>query len=311
MLRQDAFLRDSNGFELYRYAWLPEVPARGVVQICHGMAEHGERYTQFAKRLTDAGFAVFAVDWRGHGQSCKEDAELGHMGPDGFESMAKHVLLLREWLAEAYPDLPVFLFGHSMGSFAAHRAIERRGTAYQGVILCGTQGKQGIQLDAGIWFAKREAKKHGDAYVSEKLVKLMFANYTRRYETVRTPFDWLNRNEHEVDAYINDSRCGFPLTVGSLRDMMIGLRTIHRTEELRRIPSSLPILLIAGSMDPVGNYGKGVQQLSSRLRQHGIEDVTCKLYRDARHELLNEHNREEVMLDVLNWLEAKMPATRV
>ncbi len=306
MLRQDATLRDSEGFELHQYAWLPDGPIRAVVQICHGMSEHGQRYTEFADRLTDAGFAVFCVDWRGHGLSCKDDSELGNLGPDGFESMVSHILLLREWIGQTYPNLPVFLFGHSMGSFAAHRAIERQGQAYQGAILCGTQGKLGVSLDAGIWFAKREAKQHGDTFISERLLQLMFGRYNQRYENQRTPFDWLSRDEGEVDAYIADPRCGFGLTVGSLRDMMIGLRTIHRTEELRRIPRTMPILLIAGTMDPVGNYGKGVSQLAENLRRVGVVDVTCHLYNDARHELFNEFNRAEVIQDVLNWLEARL-----
>jgi alpha-beta hydrolase superfamily lysophospholipase len=299
----DTTWRDMDGFDMHIYQWLPDTDQpRGIVQISHGMAEHAGRYVHFAEALTDSGFAVYALDWRGHGLSCRDESQLGNLGPNGFEAMVEHTFQLRERIRGLWSELPVFLFGHSMGSFVAQRAMQRYGQAFTGVILSGTQGKQGFQLDLGTIFARREARRHGDGYVSNRLLKLTFAGYNRRYPIKRTPFDWLSRDEDVVDSYVADNRCGFGLTAGSLRDLFIGLRTIHQDTEIRSIPTDLPVLLITGTMDPVGSYGKGVRMFQNQLRRAGVADVTCHMYPGARHELLNETNRDEVINDVLTWL---------
>lgn len=303
MQRSETTWPDVDGYGIHTYKWLPDgAEPRAIVQICHGMAEHGGRYQRFAQALTDAGFGVYALDWRGHGQSCSDPSQLGNLGPNGFEAMVTDSFQLRENIERDWGSLPVFLFGHSMGSFAATRVMQSDGHHYAGVMLCGSQGRQGPALDIGIALARRDARRYGDGYLSNRTVKLTFAGYNRRAKPRRTPFDWLSRDEAEVAAYVADDRCGFGLTVGSLRDVFIGLRTMHRKTEMQRVPDDLPILLIAGLMDPVGGYGKSVRRLEAELYKAGVKDLTCRLYPGARHELLNERNRDDVTSDILNWM---------
>jgi len=299
-------IKDKGGLEIFVYKWLPDesVKVRGVVQIAHGMAETAARYEGFAMALTDGGFIVYANDHRGHGKTAGQISKLGDLGEDGFNSMVENMHELNEKIKVENHDLPIFLFGHSMGSFLTQRYICLYGSELKGAIISGSCGKQGISIDIGRFIARGEIKKIGRAGKSIKLAKLSFGSYNNSFKPNRTDFDWLSSDNNEVDKYVDDPFCGTVFTAGFFYDFLGGLKSIADPREIKNVPRNLPIYIFSGDKDPVGKDGKGVLKLVKTYKEHGMVDLTYKLYKDGRHEMLNETNKEEVIEDVIKWLNA-------
>jgi len=296
--------KDKGNLEIFVYKWLPDenVKPKGVVQIAHGMAETAGRYGGFANALTDNGFTVYANDHRGHGKTAGDIEILGDLGEDGFNSMVENMKELNDIIKKENPNLPIFLFGHSMGSFLTQRYICLYGSGLKGAILSGSCGKQGIIIDIARLIAKGEIKKIGRSGKSDKLDKLSFGSYNNSFKPNRTAFDWLSSDNKEVDKYIADPFCGTVFTAGFFYDFLGGLKSIADKLEIKNVPKDLPIYIFSGDKDPVGKNGKGVLKLVKAYKEHGINDLSYKLYKDRRHEMLNEINKEEVMIDVIKWL---------
>ena len=296
--------KDKGNLEIFVYKWLPDekLQVKGVVQIAHGMAETAGRYGGLASILTENGFMVYANDHRGHGKTAGETSKLGELGEDGFNKMVENMKELNEIIKKENSNLPIFLLGHSMGSFLTQRYICLYGSGLKGAILSGSCGKQGVMIDVGRLIAKGEIKKIGRGGKSNKLDKLSFGSYNNSFKPNRTAFDWLSRDNNEVDKYIVDPFCGTVFTAGFFYDFLGGLKCIADKREIKNVPMDLPIYIFSGDKDPVGKYGKGVLKLVKTYKQHGIEDLSYKLYKDGRHEMLNEINKEEVMADVIKWL---------
>lgn len=306
MIMNKFTFKDEGNLEIFVNKWIPEenVKVKGIVQIAHGMAETSARYEWFASTLTNQGFIVYANDHRGHGQTAGTVSKLGDLGKDGFNSMVENMHQLNEIIKEENPNLPIFLFGHSMGSFLTQRYICLYGSELKGVILSGSCGKQGIIIDIARLIAKRESVKIGVSGQSNKLDKLSFGSYNKSFKPNRTSFDWLSRDNKEVDKYIADPFCGTVFTAGFFYDFLGGLKSIADNSQINRVPKDLPIYIFSGDKDPVGKNGKGVLKLFKTYKEHGILDLTYKLYKDGRHEMLNEINKEEVSLDILKWINA-------
>ncbi len=296
-------LLNQQGMDLHIYEWLPEVsiPLKGVVQIVHGMAETADRYSRVAASLCEIGYVVYAHDQRGHGKTAKGIEGLGDPGEDAFNGMANDILELHTLLKEKYDDIPHYLFGHSMGSFLTQRIIELHGEQYSGFILSGTNGPRS-NLGLAKSVALIQARLQGATHHSLLLNTLVFGRYNRSILPVRTPFDWLSRDEDEVDKYIDDPYCGEVCTAGFFRDFFGLLQDIQNPSSYRKIKKDKPIYLFAGDNDPVGSYGKGVTRLYQIYLKLGVSDVECRLYPGGRHEMLNETNRDEVTSDLLDWL---------
>ncbi|MGG0812933.1 alpha/beta hydrolase [Paenibacillus alvei] len=296
---------DEENVRIHVYHWLPDeaIEIQGVVQIAHGMTETALRYERFAEELTAAGYVVYANDHRGHGRTAATEQDLGYIGENGFMWMVRNMAQLTKIIREQHSNPPLFLFAHSMGSFLAQQYITEHADLIDGLILCGSNGPRGPELLAGVSVTKLIASMKGSRHRSAFIDKLAFGSFNRKFQPARTQVDWLSRDPKEVDKYVEDPYCGFLSTVGFYRDFFKLLRNIHRPEVMNHIPKQLPILLIAGDDDPVGNYGKGVRKLADQYRQLGLEQVECKLYEGARHELLNETNRDEVTADCLAWLQ--------
>ncbi len=306
MISESFNFKGKGDIEIFVYKWLPDKSkeVKGVVQIAHGMAETAARYESFADELTKDGFIVYANDHRGHGKTAGEIEKLGELGEDGFNSMVEDMHRLNDIIKEENFNLPVFLFGHSMGSFLTQRYICLYGRELKGVIVTGTCGAQGIIIDIGRLIAKSEIKKIGRSGKSNKLYKLIFGSYNNSFKPNRTAFDWLSRDNKEVDKYIVDPFCGTVMTAGFFNDFLGGLKSIENKVEIKNVPIDLPIYIFAGDKDPVGKNGKGVLKLVKAYKKNGIKDLTYKLYKDGRHEMLNETNKEEVIGDVIKWLNA-------
>lgn len=305
MILKNFTFKSDEGTDIYVYNWRPdeEIQIKGVVQIAHGMAETAARYERFAKVLTDNGYIVYIHDHRGHGNTAKTIENLGYLAEkDGFKWLVEDVHKLSEIIKKENPALPLFLFGHSMGSFVTQRYIMLYGKELKGTILSGSNGKQGPILNIGAFLAKREAKRNGRKAQSSKLDKLSFGSFNNAFKPNRTAFDWLSRDNDEVDKYIKDPFCGTVFTCGFFYDFLSGLKEIEKDENIALVPKDLPVFIFAGDKDPVGKNGKGIIRLFNTYKKFNIKDVTYKLYKDGRHEMLNESNRDEVMSDVINWL---------
>ncbi|WP_284643333.1 alpha/beta hydrolase [Paenibacillus silviterrae] len=297
--------QDYEGQSIYVYSWLPEPgqPIRGIVQIVHGMVETAARYERFAQALVKAGYGVYANDHLGHGRTANSEEELGHLPKDAFRHMVSNVAGITSLIHDRHPGLPVFLLGHSMGSMLAKHYMVRYASKVKGVLLSGVKAEQGPELDIGIALTKVIIWLKGERHRSKLLDQLAFGPYNRRIKTRRTKFDWLTRDSSEVDHYLQDPHCGGVPTVRFFYELFKGLKDSYRKDRLQQISKDLPIFLFSGDDDPVGNYGKGVKKLATMLRLMGFREIEMKLYPGGRHEMLNEINRDEVTVDVIDWLQ--------
>ncbi|WP_322923084.1 lysophospholipase [Paenibacillus campi] len=299
---------DPQGIAVHVYEWLPhditiKRGLRGIVQLSHGMSETAARYARLASALTAQGYAVYGNDHRGHGQTAASVHELGDPGEDGFYWMGQNLSQLSKWIRQQYPGLPLFLFGHSMGSFVVQQLMYSEPDDYAGFMLSGSNGARGL-LSTGARIADLEHKLHGPLHRSLLLHALVFGAYNRGLpRPLATRFDWLSRDPEEVLQYVNDPYCAKPVSVRFYVHFFRLLMEIHRPEHMRRIPKHKPIYLFSGDRDPVGLYGKGVRRLYEQYRKLQLSDVELKLYPGARHETLNDINRDEVTADLLHWLE--------
>lgn len=296
---------DDDSIKIFVYKWSPDDPQKikAAVIISHGMAENAARYERFASNLTADGYIVYAEDHRGHGRTAVTDDELGYLGVDGFNWIIKDLQQLNGIIKKENPGIPVYYFGHSMGSIIGQAYIAEYGSAIDGAVLSGTMGRQGFTIDIGIAIAKHEMKKYGPKWKSERLDKLSFGGYNRSFEPARTKFDWLSRDKDEVDKYINDKYCGFVCTAEFFYDFLSGIKEMHKIETMKKIPKDLPVYIFSGEKDPVGTCCKSVKSLISDYKKLGLKNVSYKFYKDGRHEMLNEINRDEVMKDVAAWLD--------
>lgn len=288
--------------ELYARCWLPDGPPRAVVQIAHGMAEHIARYDDFAGFLTAQGFAVYGHDHAGHGQSAKDEADYGFFyAGDGWNQAVADIYALTGITRERYPDTPLFLLGHSMGSFMVRCYVLTYGDTLTGAIFVGTMGPNPI-AGMGLLAAKFERWRLGPKGRSKLLDTLAFGGYNKGYAESRTAFDWLSTDPAVVDAYIEDPACGFLFTTSGMHDLLTGVRAISRPDWARGVPKALPVLLVAGEQDPVGGRGKGVRQVAEQLEAAGVQ-TTLRLYPESRHEVLNEPNKQEVYQEIAAWID--------
>ncbi|MEF2966960.1 lysophospholipase [Paenibacillus sp. M1] len=302
------FMNDTGQF-VFVYSWFPADPAaplRGILQIAHGMTESAVRYARFAGALTEAGFAVYANDHRGHGRTAKTPEELGYPGEDGLNGMVRDMSVLGDIIRERHPELPLFLLGHSMGSFLTQKTMYTDPGRYSGFILSGTNGPRGL-LAFGVRLAQLQAALQGPDHPSLLLNALSFGTYNKGLMPIRTPFDWLSRDEREVDKFVESPVCGFVCSAEFFRGLFGLLREIHRPENMALIPKDKPVYIFSGDQDPVGFKGKGVRRLAAIYQSLGLRQLEVKLYPGGRHEMLNETNRDEVTRDAVDWLRRHLP----
>lgn len=300
---------DPQGVEIYVYKWLPKnlKKAKGVVQIAHGMAEHASRYERFAQKLTAAGYIVYANDHRGHGKTAGKLENVGYFGDkDGFTWMVRDLYQLNGIIHNSFPKLPVFLFGHSMGSFLTQNFMESYKFSINGAILSGTLGPQGALIDFGLFLSSLIILFKGKKHLSKTLFDISMGSYNKSFRPNRTKFDWLSRDKKEVDKYVADPYCGGVFTAQAYHDLFWGIKDMHRLSRMRKISKDLPIYLFSGELDPVGSKTRTVVNLINIYNDLEIKNVSFKFYKKCHHETLNETNREEVMKDVIRWLNAQV-----
>lgn len=276
---------------------------KGTIIIFHGMAEHHIRYQTFVDFLNIHGYDVFLYDHRGHGTD-KSIAELGYIAKeDGFKLLIKDGIEVIKYIKKHKRTEKMILFAHSMGSLVARNVL----SYYRGldaVILCGTANPSKLTSIFGLIASGLTTKIKNPQNPSPLLTKAMFGSKLYTDLCKRTPFDWITRSNLIVDAYLMDPYCGFPCSSAFLRDIVTLSYHASLKSQILKAQKDLPILFISGSKDPVGAYGKDVTKLATLYNQLGFSKVSCKLYQDARHELLNELNASDVMNDIIAWIES-------
>lgn len=306
-MRQELSYPSADGVHtIHGVEWLPEEGRpRGVVQIVHGVAEYIERYDHLARFLTAHGFAVCGEDHLGHGRTVI-DGKYGYFGAkNGWSLVARDIRRLRELEGEKWPDIPYVMLGHSMGSFLTRTYLIRWPGTVNAAVLSGTGQESPALVGLGKTLAGVVGAIRGPEHVSELVYEMSLGSYNKQFKPNRTPSDWISRDETVVDGYLKDPLCTFKPTVGMFRDMMGGLQFIADPKNLARMDKDTPVYFLSGDQDPVGSMGAGVRKVEQMFRGAGCKDVTVRLYPGGRHEMFNELNRQEVMEDLLAWLESK------
>jgi len=292
-----------DGSSLFLRCFLPHTQPKAGLQVVHGMAEHSARYARLAQAVTAAGYAVYVDDHRGHGKSVATRAELGHFADTGgWDKVVRDELTVLDEIKARHPGLPVYLLGHSMGSYIARTLAIRHGDRYAGLALSGTSHDAPLAYRAAGLLAQAERLRLGPLGKSPLLRKLSFESFNAKFEDPRTPADWLSRDPAEVDKYVADALCGFECTTQLWCDLFGGLVEICTESNIARMPKSLPVLILAGERDPLNNRLAGIRKLRKALESSGINALTERVYPGARHELFNETNRDEVTRDLVAWL---------
>jgi len=291
--------------QIHGFWWRPDKKAVAVLQISHGMMEHIGRYDRFASWLAEQGVAVVGHDHLGHGKTGKV-SDLSHFADEkGAAYLVQDLFRVTNVAELEYPDIPHILLGHSMGSFITRRYLTVHGDHLDGVIIMGTGGQPLWMAAAGKLAAVAVGTVMGKRYQSHLMQEMVLGSYNRAFRPNRTPNDWLSRDEAEVDRFLQDPYCNIPFTCQAYADLFNLLIDLELGRQFEGIPRDLPVLFVSGEQDPVGGFGKGVKRVYRRFKDMGMEDVSMKLYPGARHELLNETNREEVYGDLWSWMKEK------
>ena len=287
---------------IHLFTWQGTKPVRAVVLMVHGMAEHIERYAPTAQALCEKGFVAAGFNHRGHGREWPEK-RLGHFADkEGWDKVIMDMHAVMTHLKNEYPGVPFVLLGHSMGSFAAREFALRYGRELSALVLSGTGYYPRALCAGGVCMASLFPKSKP----APLLDKLVFSANNRPFAPARTPFDWLSRDNRQVDAYIADYRCGFVFTGKAYKDFFGGLYRLADRCRLNDLPKGLPVYFLSGDKDPVGQMGKGVRRVADEMKAAGLTRVTVKLYPGARHELFNEINQQEVWAHLTAWLDAAL-----
>lgn len=284
---------------VYGKIYIPDGEIKGLFQVVHGMADHIGRYDEFMTALARKGFVAFGEDHVGHGKTARNEFELGFFAhKSGYKLAVNDSHAFAEEVRKEFPNKPLVLLGHSMGSFMARLIAAWYPKSVDALIIMGTGGKNPA-APVGIALASVICLVFGDMHFSKLIKKMAFGKYNDRTEK-KTEFDWLATDFTLVEKYRNDRRAGFDFTVSGMRDLIKMNFASNQSRWYRSMPD-IPVLIVSGTEDPVGSYGKGPTEISEKLQQRGLSDVTLKLYEGARHEILNDFCRKKTYKDIIDW----------
>ena len=293
----EQYLIDSRDMKtkLAAYEWVPKNGIQAIVIAVHGMSEYMLRYAEMAEYLNTKGILFAGIDLLGHGKSVSDESELGYFCErDAATVVVRDVHRLKKTVQDKYPGIPVFLFGHSMGSFIARNYIERYGTGIDGVIIQGGGDNSGFKLGVGKALTSAVGKLKGPHYRSKLCTAATLGAYINSVKNEDSTSAWIAKRKEVVKKYDEDPLCGFIFTVNGY-DTLVELCSRSRDRKLLgSIPKSLPMLIVSGREDPVGENGAGVQRMYDMYKELGMEDIKMELIDDARHEIHNEDKRYEL-----------------
>ena len=303
------FLSTDGKTQLHGMRWEPDGGSvRAVLQICHGVAEHIARYDAFARYLNGLGIAVVGHDHLGHGLSLPEGGPPVYFGESNtWNTVVDDIYVLHQRIRLWYPDVPLCIMGHSMGSFLTRTYLIRYPGTVKAAIIMGTGWQPKAVIAGGMAVAKAVGAVVGENGTSDLVTNLAFGAYNKLFAPNRTSCDWLSADEGNVDAYMADPLCGADATVGLFRQMLSGIRFNQKLSNLRQMDPRIPVLFVAGEKDPVGDCGNGVRRTYQEFRRAGVQDCTLKLYPGLRHEILNEKaQQQQIFEDIGQWLTSKL-----
>ena len=310
------FMSSNTYYTIHGKMWIPKHDVIAVVQISHGMAEHIDRYDEFARFLAKRNILVVGNDHMGHGKSINTKDDLGYFSIP-VKGLAKNLrerysgsgLAVRDlhkvtrMVKKHYPGVPYILFGHSMGSFLARRYMMEYGNELDSAILMGTGNQPKSEVALGLALCSITALLKGDRYRSTLFNKVMFGNYNRKIKNNTSCNAWITSDNDRLKMYEEDELCGFTFTMNGLKALFSTIRYIENPKNIEKIPVDMKLLLLSGAEDPVGDYGKQVKQVYGDYTKHGVKDISVRIYNGCRHELLNEKIRDVVYEDIYDWLD--------
>ncbi len=281
--------------------FIPDGEIRGIFHLVHGMTEYIDRYDDFFHFLCENGYVCCGYDNLGHGKTANDDSELGFIAQkDGWRYLVRDVDVFGKSVRLMFPDKEYFLMGHSMGSFIVRLAAESKSEDIKKLVVCGTGGPMFIAY-MGLGLIKIIRAVKGDRYVSPLAESIAFGAYNKRFDGP-TRYEWLTNDRDIIDKYVKDKYCTFKFTVSAMHDLITLTIKCNRGAWFKNIRKDLPILLVAGESDPVGNYGKGVKTVHRKHIKAGQEKADIKLYNNCRHEILNDTCKTQVSNDILDFL---------
>lgn len=293
----------SDGHLIHIVSFTPDIVPIGHIHLLHGMEEHIGRYDDFATFLMSKGYVVSGHDHRGHGITAEKNGQYGYFADKlGFERVTEDVREVLIHVRENLGDIPLILFGHSMGSFIARRYMQKYSDSLTKVVLSGTTFSPGLMGDAGKLIGKFTSAVKSPTAKATLLNNMSFGGFNKQITNPKTPFDWLSTDEKEVQKYIEDPLCGNIPTNRFFIDLFDGLKIIHQAKENKHIKKDLPVLVISGAKDPVGKDGKDIFKVANGLKSVGMTNVTVHLVEDARHEILKEVNKLQTYKLIANWM---------
>lgn len=304
MIKEETYFKSSDGItSIHAAEWIPDSEPKAVLQICHGMIEHIERYDEFARYLAERGYLVVGNDHLGHGKSVIDEQHLGYFAEnDGNLCVIEDMHFIYDTVSRKYPGVPYYLLGHSMGSFITRMYISMYGDDLSGVIIMGTAFKPPFVTSFGMKLCSLMAKSKGWLYRSEFVDSLGVGGYNKEFGN-KDGKDWLSVNEVNVEKNLADPLCNFRFTLNGYYNLFATLNYVCKMKNIESINKKLPVLFVAGEKDPVGDFGKGVKKVRDMFISAGMEDVQIKLYRNDRHEILNEVDRVDVYNDIIKFMQ--------
>lgn len=305
---KDFYFDSSDGLhKIHTQLCLPDTEPKAVVQVIHGIIEHIAPYKPYFEFLANNGFIVVGTDHLGHGLSFQSPEDKGYVADNnGWEYLVRDEEILRQAMKSQYPDLKQVAFGFSMGSFMLRTHLIRFPGGFDAAIVGGTGNQGALLVKSGLAAANLVVGIKGPHFRSKLLNDLAFGSYNKIYETQRTDFDWLSRDENTVNVYIDDPLCGYLPTCSLFRDMMSGINFLTKPSNIAKMCKETPVIFMSGDMDPVGECGKGVKKAYELFKNTGMKDLSMKLYPGARHAIIAEINKDEVLQDMLDWINSKI-----
>ncbi|MGL4847323.1 MAG: alpha/beta fold hydrolase [Clostridium sp.] len=283
-----------NNEGIFIRSWEKVENPKGIVQIIHGMAEHSLRYDHFAKFLNSNGYIVYGSDHRGHGETGKNTNLYGYLGENGFNNVVEDQFMITKFIKKENENLPIHIVAHSFGSFVGQEYITRYSNEIEGITFSGSCKQDGFDVKLGLFVANLQSKIFDEKSKAKFLDKMAFLSFNKEVKNKKTKMDWLTRDEDEVSKYLNDEACGFCPTINFYKSLFTGFKHLYKNEKLEKIRKDLKINIVSGDKDPVGKYGIGVNKLYEQYKDLNIEKVRVKLFKDGRHEMINETNKDEV-----------------
>lgn len=306
--KQILFRDASDTQDIHAQLWLPDTEPAAIVQVVHGINEYGGRYQRFALFLVAQGLGLAVHDHMGHGDTAADGGRLGYFAPqEGWKHARQDIRSFSARLRDKYPQTPLFLFAHSMGSFLTRGLLIDYDGDYAGVILSGTGSMPALLYDFGLLACDLARLRRGREGRSKFVQALLFGGFAHKFADEHHAMAWLSRDANVYRQYGRDPYCRFLPSIAMYRELLRGMRYVNKPARYAKVRKDLPLLLVSGDHDPVGGMGKGVSQVYRRYRDAGLQDVELLLYPGGRHEMLNEINQDEVYQDILEWLRERLP----